>query len=344
MEFELSLGAARLGGFGGRLRDAAGQLAQRGIQCAGPHLAGRGDERGAFGLELVQAVGQPAGLAPVAPFEVPRFGQYRDPGFVAGGGLQPAAQLARQSSRGRNLSSPSTQWPASSVRRRASAHSPAVSAGGRAATGMVRTRDPSRSQLSLKARAMDRRSSSRMPAARASSSACSSPGSSSNAARSAVHRSSKATLEATSSSTSISGGRPASTGCSPRMRSANECRVPIAAASRSSRAPAARLARAERGSAPVSAASNAARSRSRSSAPAFSVKVTAATCRSGTAESGCSTTATTRSTSERVFPAGPRVDEQGPVQLPGDLHASRSIRRHPSHGATGTRSGSLRAR
>ena len=302
VEFEFSFGAAHLSGFRGRFRDAPGQLAQRGIHGAGPYLAGRGDERGAFGLELVQAVGQPAGLAPVAPFEVRGFGQYRDPGFVAGGGLQPgpAGQAVEPGQEFVvTINAEAALAPSGGS---ASAHSPAVSAGGRAATGMVRTRDPSRSQLSLKARAMDRRSSSRMPAARASSSACSSPGSSSNAARSAVHRSSKATLEATSSSTSISGGRPASTGCSPRMRSAKECRVPIAAASRSSRAPAARLARAEPGSAPVSAASNAARSRSRSSAPAFSVKVTAATCRSGTAESGCSTTATTRSTSERVFP------------------------------------------
>ena len=103
VEFELSLGAAHLSGFGGRLRDAPGQLAQRGIDGAGPHLAGRGDERGAFGLELVQAVGQPAGLAPVAPFEVrrlrpvprpglrrrwrPAAGRPRRPGSRAGAGI-----------------------------------------------------------------------------------------------------------------------------------------------------------------------------------------------------------------------------------------------------------------
>ena len=56
-------------------------------------------------------------------------------------------------------------------------------------------------------------------------------GSASSSSWNIDQRWSKATSELTSSSTSIRGGRPASIGCSDRIRWANECRVPMAAPS-----------------------------------------------------------------------------------------------------------------
>ena len=76
---------------------------------------------------------------------------------------------------------------------------------------------------------------------------------------------------------------------------ANECSVPIDAESRSSSA-----ASASRREGPRRAFSNSTRNRSRSSAPAFSVNVTAAIVRSGI--SSRSTSVVTRSTSACVFP------------------------------------------
>ena len=110
----------------------------------------------------------------------------------------------------------------------------------------------------------------------------------------------------TSSSTSISGGSPASIGCASRICCANECSVPIAA-----RVEVVQRLRppASRGRSPFRAFSNSARSRSRSSAPAFSVKVTAAIVRSGTPSRR--TSVVTRSTSACVLPgAGAGLDEQ----------------------------------
>ena len=94
-------------------------------------------------------------------------------------------------------------------------------------------------------------------------------------------RLSKATDELTSSSTSTRGGSPASTGCSESRRWANACRVPMAAPSSCSRARRQRAPTSPSGSASA-AFSSAARMRSRSSAPAFSVKVMAAMRRSST--------------------------------------------------------------
>ena len=113
-----------------------------------------------------------------------------------------------------------------------------------------------------------------------------------------VQRRSKATAEETSSSTSTLGGSCASTGCSESSRWANECSVPMAAPSSwASAVPAAVGLEARR---PRPSPGGARRTRSRSSAPAFSVKVMAAIWRSSTVPEV--TRATTRPTSAVVLP------------------------------------------
>ena len=112
----------------------------------------------------------------------------------------------------------------------------------------------------------------RMPASNSTRNGSASASSVSNWARTVLHHRLIRTDEATSSRTSTTGGSPASTGCSARIRRANECKVPMAAASRSATS-----------SGWVSESS--ARRRSRSSEAAASLKVTAALLRIATPSS-----------------------------------------------------------
>ena len=161
------------------------------------------------------------------------------------------------------------------------------------------TRSCTRSQLSSKAWARDCRAVGLTPAASSSRTERSSAGSARSRSRNDDQRVSKATEELTSSSTSTRGGSPASTGCSESRRWAKACSVPMAAPSSCSRASRQRIPTAPSGSASASF-SSAPRMRSRSSAPAFSVKVIAAMRRSSTRP--LVTRARTRLTSAEVLP------------------------------------------
>ncbi len=140
-------------------------------------------------------------------------------------------------------------------------------------------RSATRSQLALHASASVRSTGSVVSALRARRMVRSSAGSSSRSSTNRVQRSSNASCDAMSSSTCTRGGRPASTGCSARMRCANACRVDTAAASSSSNATVARVT--STGPPSRATTSSARRMRSRSSAAAFSVNVTAAISRIG---------------------------------------------------------------
>ncbi len=203
-----------------------------------------------------------------------------------------ATTTARSLSSGASQCGPSSRSAATSVSIGASR--PASGAG--SACGSMRS--ATRSQLALHDSASVRSWSRPTPAIRPSSSGRSIAGSSTIRSTKRVQRSSNANCDSMSSSTSTRGGRPASMGCSPRMRCANEWRVTTAAPSSSSSAVAARLAA---GWTPDAARrSSSRRIRSRSSAAAFSVKVTAAISRIGT--SPTVTNAHTRSTSDFVLP------------------------------------------
>ena len=160
-------------------------------------------------------------------------------------------------------------------------------------------RSATRSQLALHASASVRSTVSVVSALSARSRVRSSAGSSSSSSTKRVQRSSNASCDAMSSSTCTRGGSPASTGCSARMRCANAWRVDTAAPSSSSSASVARTA-GDRRRRRAATGSSARRMRSRSSAAAFSVNVTAAISRMGTPRS--TTSATTRSTSALVLP------------------------------------------
>ena len=136
-----------------------------------------------------------------------------------------------------------------------------------------------RSQSALKARAIERRcvEAARRPTARAAA-AGAAPASSSSSARRAVQRRRRHTATPPRRAPRSAAAAPASIGCSARMRCANECSVPIAAASRSSSAclpPDPRLG-VLAGRAPPARTPPAAGRAARP--PAFSVKVTAAMC------------------------------------------------------------------
>ena len=144
------------------------------------------------------------------------------------------------------------------------------------------------------------------PADSASNTASASAGSSSSSRCSTDHRSSKATEDATSSSTSISGGRFGLD----RVQRQDALREGVQGADRGAvdgveclrRPQASVLPRSTGASVSVGSfdGSNATRSRSRSSAPAFSVNVTAAIRSSGIPS--VRTRVSTRSTSEWVLP------------------------------------------
>ena len=117
-------------------------------------------------------------------------------------------------------------------------------------------------------------------------------GSDSSSVRTPCHQRDIRSCADTSGNTSTTGGSPAAIGCSARMRWAKECRVPIAAASRSANATRAR------GDVAASLPSLA-RTASRRSEAAASVNVTAAIERMS---APASTRLTTRLTSTVVLP------------------------------------------
>src|SRR5258706_4283194 len=117
--------------------------------------------------------------------------------------------------------------------------------------------------------------------------------------RQARKRSSKAISDEISSRTSSRGGKPASSGCSPRSRWAKACNVPIAAESISSSASRQRAETMTDAGGWLATAASSWRMRSRSSVAAFSVKVIAAISVSGIP---LATIATTRATRIVVLP------------------------------------------
>ena len=121
-------------------------------------------------------------------------------------------------------------------------------------------------------------------------------GSSRSRSRKSRQRTSNSICEPMSSSTSTLGGRPASTGCSDRIRCAKECSVPTAAPSSWCKAAS---ARSSPRSLRVSVLFRRLRIRSLSSAAAFSVKVMAAMFSMAIPEP---MRATTRSTRALVLP------------------------------------------
>ena len=134
----------------------------------------------------------------------------------------------------------------------------------------------------------------------------------------------------TSSSTSTCGGSCASTGCSDRSRCANECSVPIAAPSSwAERRAAAVGLRARRPPPPPGAAR---RTRSRSSAPAFSVKVMAAI---GAAPPSPDVDEGDDPVDERggLARAGARLHEQRGAEVGRDPIAGRLVGRRGDSGA-----------
>ena len=145
------------------------------------------------------------------------------------------------------------------------------------------TRSSTRSHDPSKASASDRSLLGSTPAAWSRRIVRSRSGSSSSSSRTRVQRRSNATAEDTSSSTSTLGGSCASTGCSDRRRCAKEWSVPMAAPSSWPRATRQRSASSAGVVGAICRSWSSRRTRSRSSAPAFSVKVMAARLRSSTA-------------------------------------------------------------
>ena len=191
------------------------------------------------------------------------------------------------------------------------------------------TRSSTRSQFCSNAQASASSAAGPTPVVSRSSSVRSRSRSSSMSSRNALQRRSNSTPELTSSSTSTRGGSPASMGCSESSRCANECSVPIAAPSSWSSAVRQRCTTSGSGSA-VARSCSFRRMRSRSSAPAFSVKVIAAISRNSATP--LVTSATTRATSAVVLPdPAPASTNRVPVR-------SRSMRsRAASSASSGTR-------
>jgi len=196
----------------------------------------------------------------------------------------------------RSLSSSSTS---SRSRARASSMCPRIPATSTGSGSGGGGWSPRRSHRSSSMRANSRRWWGRMRMASASSTVRARSSSSSSRCWRSAHRSSKPRWLDTSSSRSKPGGRPASSGWSPRRRRAKPWRVVSEARSTSARATSARRRRS--GSPSWRATSSRLRRKpSASSAAAFSVKVMAAI--SSTAMPSSTTRATMRPTRAVVFP------------------------------------------